>query len=405
MIVKILGFGVKSYFNYVWIDFTMKALLLFACLITQASSEKVIIGLIAPPFSDAHEAARLAVRNYTNEILLVNSSSKQTKPYQFAQHAADLLANQPYLATGLVTVTSSTEAATAVAAATYQGQHANAFVAPFNLNLNIGTASGIRTTASAKNMAIATAGLLQKYGFQKYTVLASSEYSSMGNILSERMKLHFQTEDGLLDTTVGANPSYVFRSGNSTKSHLEITALIHQLKMDTTRVVVLLCSQTDAFRVLPLAYEAGIIKKGWTWTGLGWFNQQLLTAGIVPNKALVGMLGLVPAPWNFQHSDVYAYTYDAVLTLVKAAIAVKEKNPTVDSSSDMKFCKLTEEYAISHTINGMTGPVAFDHDDDEDDVTGDPYDDRGSRESPSFAGTLKIEKLKIYFNCVIYTRL
>ena len=367
----------------------MYLLLTFVFVVaTHASNiQNIQIAVISPLSSDASAGAAAAL-NLFPTVDLITVESDDSNPYQFASDAQALATSLPStLVTGFVTVTTSTAAATAVASATYSGKHAQVSVGAFGLNMNLGTSSGLRVTASADQMATAVGGLLQRFGFQKYTVLASSDYAALSTALNDQMLAHFQQEDGGLDAQVGAATSYIFRSGNSSSTKSEVLSVLTRMKKSISRVVVLMCSKEDARIILQCAQQADMLKKGWLWTGIGWLDNEFLASDVVPKSALIGTLGLVPAPFSTtgDKSSLYYYTHDAVFALATSAVAVSAANPTLNPSKDMEFCKLVQEYALTHEFSGLTGPITFDHDQDVDDVAGDPYNDRGSRISPPFA--------------------
>jgi NhaP-type Na+/H+ or K+/H+ antiporter len=381
-------------------------LLLLYLTIATCTAAKIRIALVAPTTTSGDAAiagAKFAIRNFTNDVELMMTQSNDTNPYQFSKDTATLLSTSPsILVTGLIAVTSSSTAANSVAAEAYYGKHAFVSVGAFDLNLNVGDSSGLRVTASAENMGIAAAGLLQHFGFQQFTILASTEYATVAKVLSEKMKEYFKLGEGGLEmeTRSSTTNAYIFPSGESTLSNKQIKEFLTKMKKNTARIVVMLCSKKDANMVLPLAYELQMIRKGWLWAGIGWLDSDYLKSVTqqtkVPREALIGSLSIVPAPWNNsplatntsntgEAFNYYSYTHDAVYALATSSIAAKKLNPLIDPSSDMSFCKIVEKYALNHQFVGITGTISFDHDEDVDDVAGDPLNDRGSREAPPFA--------------------
>jgi NhaP-type Na+/H+ or K+/H+ antiporter len=374
----------------------LQLLLSTCCLYTAASGAKIRIALVAPSTTEGNAsvaAAQLALQqNFTDTIELMTIRSNDSDPYQFSKDVATLIASSPVLVTGLIAVTASTPAANAVAAEAYYGSHAFVSVGAFNLNLNQGSASGLRITASAKNMGTAAAGLLQHFGFQQFSILASTDYSAAAKVLAHEMKKHQQF--GLVASTASID---IFDTGQSTNSAAaQMKIILDQMKTRTARIVVLLCSKKDATFVLPLAHELNIMKKGWLWTGMGWLDQRFLidvvSTKLLPKEALVGALSVVPSTTVDLAADASyldSYTYDAMYALATAAVAASVANPQLDPSSDMSFCKLVEKQALTSQLRGLTGTISFAHGHDANDVAndgaGDPLNGLGSRENPSFA--------------------
>ena len=375
--------------------FLSPLLLCIAAAICISHGEKIRIAIVASTDSadQAIAGARFALRNYSSNFLLMNITSNDAKPYQFGQDAASLIATSPVLVTGLIASTTSAAAASATIATNYAGKHAFVSVGAMNLDINMGDSTGLRITPSLVNVAAATAGLLQKFGFQEYTIFTSTEYSSVAGLLSERMNIHFKQEDGGLDFHVGKKRTYTFRTnyGNWTQGtplfRREVKDMLLKMKEDTARIVVLLCSKEDAKVILPLVEKEEMLKRGWLWTAVGWLSSSEDLASynaIIPASRLIGSLSVVPAPiGGGDYSSVFSHTHDAVVALVQASIAVKAANPHLDPSRDMEFCKLVENYALTHQFHGLTGSVSFDHDED-DTARNDPINDRGCRANPTF---------------------
>ena len=372
-------------------------LLCIATAICISHGEKIRIAIVASTNSadQAIAGARFALRNYSSNFLLMNITSNDAKPYQFGQDAASLIATSPVLVTGLIASTTSAAAASSTIATNYAGKHAFVSVGAINLDINMGDSTGLRITPSLVNVAAATAGLLQKFGFQEYTIFTSTEYSSVAGLLLERMNTHFKQEDGGLDFQVGKKRTYTFRTqqnyGNWTQGtplfRQEVKDMLLKMKEDTARIVVLLCSKEDAKLILPLVEKEEMLKRGWLWTAVGWLNSPEDLASynaIIPASHLIGSLSVVPASiGGGDYSSVFSHTHDAVVALVQASIAVKAANPHLDPSRDMEFCKLVENYALTHQFHGLTGSVSFDHDED-DAARNDPMNDRGWRVNPTF---------------------
>ena len=379
---------------------TFQVCVLFLVLVAVCNSAntKIRLALVAPLGSNGVASiagAKQALGSFSESIELLTVQANDTNPYQYSKDTAALLATSPILITGLVAATNRLGAASAVAAEAYYQKHAFVSVGAFDLNLNVGSSSGLRVTPSAESMGIAMAGTLQHFGFQQFTVLASTQYAAVSTVLLKKMKEHFELENGGLDESAAASGlSYIFDSGTSTTSAAEMTAALQKIQRKTARVVVLLCSKEDAKLVLPLANELNMMKKGYVWAGLGWLDDDFLESNVVPKTALVGTLGLIPAPWknlseqsefSGETSTFYSYTHDAMLALATASVETQKLYPALDPSKDMAFCKLVEKYALTHQVVGQTGTVSFDHDQDVDDVEGDPLNDRGNREAPPFS--------------------